>query len=81
MIGKLEGEVGPQNPIRTEQVAPVSKRKKMGCPHTTISIRNFLLVMAVVRSGEFGPLQSAIAKPRRSVGGLSGGDVPLFCVT
>jgi hypothetical protein len=50
MIGKLEGEVGPQNPIRTEQVAPVSKRKKMGCPHTIIATWGSLLVMGVVGS-------------------------------
>ena len=53
----------------------------MGCPHTTISTWGSLLVMAVVGSGELRPCQSAIAKPRRPVRGLFGGDVPLFCVT
>jgi hypothetical protein len=62
-------------------VAPVSKRKEIGHPHPTISTQDSLLVLAVVGSGELGPHQSAIAKPRRSVGGLSGGGVPLFCVT
>jgi hypothetical protein len=68
--------------LRQGQVrAPVSKRKEIGCLHTTISTQGSLLVMAVVGSGELGPPQSTIAKPRRSAGGLSGGDVPLFCVT
>ena len=59
----------------------VSKRKEMGHPYTMISTRGSLLVMAVVGSGELNPPQLAIAKPRRSVGGLSGSDVPLSYVT
>ena len=80
-MGRHEGEVGPQNSIRTEYVAPVSSRKEMGRPHTTIVTRGSLLVMGVVGSRELRPLQSSIAKPRRSVGGVSGRDGPLFCAT
>jgi hypothetical protein len=53
----------------------------MDGPHTMISTLSSLFVMAVVTSEEPGPCQSAIAKPRRLVGGLSGSDVPLFCIT
>ena len=73
--------MGPQNSIRTKSVTPVSKRKEVGLPHTLVHTWGSLLVMLVVRSEELGPPQSAIAKPRRSVGGLSGNDVPVFCIT
>ena len=76
---KMRRRSGSPN-LCQDYVAPVSMRK-MGHPHTMISTQGTLLVMAVVVSGELGPPQLAIAKPRRSVGGLSGGDVPLFCVT
>lgn len=73
----MGGKVGPQNSIRTKQVTPVSKRKEMGFPHTTMATQNSLLVMAVVRSSEFESLKLSIDKPRGSAGVLSGSDVPL----
>lgn len=33
-IGDLDGEVGPQNSLNTENMALVSKRKLMGHPST-----------------------------------------------
>ena len=80
-MGRHEDEVSPQNSIRTEYVAPVSRRKEMGHPHTTIITQGSLLVMGVVWSRELRPLQSSIAKPRRSAGEVSGYDCLLFCVT
>jgi len=62
-------------------VTAVSKRKEMGCSHTMMATQGFLIVMAVVSSRKFGPLQLSVAKPRKSDGRISGSDVPLSCAT
>lgn len=48
--------MGPPNSIRTEKVAPVSRRKEMGRSDTTMITQSSLLGMAVVRPREPGVL-------------------------
>lgn len=73
--------VGPQKFVKTEKVAPVSRRKEIGLPDTMITTRGSLSEMAVVRPREPGPRQSSMARPRRSVEGRSGIDVPMLSGT
>lgn len=40
--GRREGEIGPQNSLRTKYVVPVSKRKEIDGPDTVISTWGFL---------------------------------------
>jgi hypothetical protein len=69
-IGFCDGLVAPQNSVRTEKVAPVSRRRQMGHPLTrrlTLGSRN---KMVVARRGVPVPFQSSVASPMRS--GLEG---------
>ena len=43
-IGELE-EVGSQNSLSTEYVAPVSKRKEMDCPDTVMNTRGIVILI------------------------------------
>ena len=77
-IGKLEGEVGPQNSLSTEYVASVSKKKKMGHPDTVMFTCGSLLQMtSVVGSKEPRQPHSSMARPRRSTWEFSGFDVSM----
>lgn len=49
--------------VRTEEVAPVSKKKEMSYPHTMMATQGTLLVMVGASSRELGPLQTTITKP------------------
>jgi hypothetical protein len=65
-MGVCDGLVAPQNSVSTEKVAPVSRRRQMGCPSTkslTLGSRNEMVVTGreVPR-----PLQSSVASPMRS---------------
>jgi hypothetical protein len=65
-IGVCDGLVGPQNSVRTEKMAPVSRRRQMGRPSTkrlTLGFRNEMVVAG--REGP-RPLQSSVASPMRS---------------
>jgi hypothetical protein len=65
-IGVCDGLVAPQNSVRTEKVAPVSRRRQMGCPSTrrlNLGSRN---EMVVAGRGVPRPLQSSVASPMRS---------------
>lgn len=46
------GEVGPPNSIRTEKVAPVSRRKEMNHSDSVMTTQDPLLGMALVRPKE-----------------------------
>lgn len=61
-IGEVLRVVGPRNSRRTEKVAPVSKRKEMGRPSTSIITLGSLLVMLIVGEDP-GPCQSSSATP------------------
>jgi hypothetical protein len=65
-IGVCDGLVAPQNSVRTEKVALVSRRRQMGRPSTrrlTLGSRNEMVVAGreVPR-----PLQLSVASPMRS---------------
>jgi hypothetical protein len=56
-IGVCDGLVAPKNSVRTEKVAPVSRRRQMGHPSTrrlTLGSRNEVVV---ARRGVPRPLQ------------------------
>jgi hypothetical protein len=77
-IGVCDGLVSPQNSVRTEKVAPVSRRRQMGHPSTrrlTLGSRNEMLVAwwEVPR-----PLQLSVASPMRS--GLEREADPVPCL-
>ena len=55
-------------------MALVSKMK-MGCPDTIMTSQGSLLVMEGVGFRELGPLQSFMAKPKKSAGGQPGSDI------
>ena len=76
-IGDLDGEVGPQNSLNTENVAPVSKRKLMGCPSTRMVTLDSWEVMTFIRRGVPGPHQSSDTRPKRSGFGLEFDPAPL----
>jgi hypothetical protein len=65
-MGVCDGLVGPQNSVRTEKVAPVSRRRHMGRP----SIKRLTLgswnEMVVAGREVPRPLQSSVASPMRS---------------
>jgi hypothetical protein len=48
---------------------------KMGCPDTIMTSQGSLLVMEGVGFRELGPLQSFMAKPKKSAGGQPGSDI------
>jgi hypothetical protein len=65
-VGVCDGLVAPQNSVRTEKVALVSRRRQMGRPSTrrlTLGSRND---MVVTGRGVPRPLQSSVASPMRS---------------
>jgi hypothetical protein len=65
-VGVCDGLVAPQNSVRTEKVAPVSRRRQMGHPSTrrlTLGSRN---EMVVAGRGVPRPLQLSVASPMRS---------------
>jgi hypothetical protein len=65
-IGVCDGLVAPKNSVRTKKVAPVSRRRQMGCPSTrrlTLGSRN---EMVVARRGVPRLVQSSVASPMRS---------------
>lgn len=64
--------MGPQNFVRTEKVALVSRRKEIDLPDTVMNTQDSLSEMAVVWPRDTRPHQSSIARPRRLAGGQSG---------
>ena len=69
-------EVGPQNSRKTENVAPLLRRKVTGCPSTVRETLGSCEVMTCVGGGVPRPLQSSMAIPRRSGVGLRAGSAP-----
>lgn len=61
--GGWKGEGGPPNSLRTEYVAPVSKRKEIDFIDTRMSTWSSLSEMTVVGTREPGFLQSSMARP------------------
>lgn len=77
-IEDLNGEVGPHNSLKTENVAPVSRRKVRGRPPTIVETLGSCCVIVLVRRGVPRPRQSSAANPKRSCPGLRFGLVPLW---
>ena len=76
-IGKLEGEVDPQNSLSIEYVALVSKRKDMGRPDAVMFTCGSSLQMTVVGSEEPKQPHSSMARPIRSTWEFSGSNVSM----
>jgi hypothetical protein len=64
-IGVCDGLVAPQNSVRTEKVAPVSRKRQMGHPSTRKLTLGSRKEMVVARRGVPRPLQSSVASPMR----------------
>lgn len=67
-------EVGCQNWVRTEKVAPVSMRKEICLPAIITVTLGSHRVMAIVGWWESGLLQFSVASPKRPNQGVGGVD-------
>ena len=66
-MGRLEGEIGSQKSLSTENVALVSKRKEIGRPDIVMFTHGSLLqIIVVVGSKKPGQPHLSVTRPRRS---------------
>lgn len=74
--GDFDGEVGPQNSLSTENMAPVSRRKLKGCPSTRMDTLGSRKVMTFLGRGVPRARQSSNARLQSSRFGVETDPAP-----